>query len=82
MPQKQQVPFAEPLWLSRTISPYYNDSHRRLQQEVRAYVDECILPFSEEWEQQGFVPAEVCRHFQVYAIGEVATEYPRMDWLI
>lgn len=55
------VPFAEPLWHSRKVSPYYRESHVRLQQEVRRYVDERILPFCEQWERQGSVPAEVCR---------------------
>lgn len=54
------VPFAEPLWHSRKVSPYYNESHIRLQREVRRYVDNNILPFCEQWERQGSVPAEVC----------------------
>ncbi|KAM0690587.1 hypothetical protein Q7P36_009355 [Cladosporium allicinum] len=53
------VPFAEPLWHSRKVSPYYKESHIRLQKEVRRYVDERILPFCEQWERQGSVPAEV-----------------------
>lgn len=53
------VPFADPLWLNRYYSPYYNESHRRLQKEVREYVDTHIAPFCEEWEKQGFVPPEV-----------------------
>jgi hypothetical protein len=53
------VPFADPLWLNRKHSPYYKDSHRKLQKEVRQYVDEHISPFCEEWEKQGFVPPEV-----------------------
>lgn len=55
-----QVPFAEPLWHSRKVSPYYSESHRRLQKEVRQYVNENILPFCEQWERQGSVPGEVC----------------------
>jgi hypothetical protein len=53
------VPFADPLWLNRHHSPYYKESHRRLQKEVREYVNEHIAPFCEEWEKQGFVPPEV-----------------------
>jgi hypothetical protein len=56
------VPFADPLWLNRQHSPYYNDTHRKLQKEVRKYVDEHIAPFCEEWEKQGSVPAEVSCH--------------------
>jgi hypothetical protein len=53
------VPFADPLWISRTISPYHNDSHRRLHKEVREYVDNNLRPFAEEWEREGSVPVEV-----------------------
>ncbi|KAF9889614.1 hypothetical protein FE257_007122 [Aspergillus nanangensis] len=53
------IPFGDPLWLNRRYSPYYQDSHRRLQAEVREYVDTHIAPFCEEWEKQGSVPAEV-----------------------
>jgi hypothetical protein len=53
------VPFGDPLWLNRVYSPYYKDSHRRLQAEVRAYVDTHIAPFCEEWEKAGVVPPEV-----------------------
>lgn len=53
------APYADPAWLSRNISPYYNDTHRRLQLEARAYVSEHITPFCEEWERQGSVSREV-----------------------
>jgi hypothetical protein len=34
------VPFAEPAWLSPGYkSPYYNDSHRSLQKEMRRFFD-------------------------------------------
>lgn len=60
MSSASKTPFADPLWLNRYYSPYYNESHRRLQREVREYVDTHIAPFCEEWEKQGFVPPEVC----------------------
>lgn len=53
------APYADPPWLSRQVSPYYTESHRRLQQETRQYVSENISPFCEEWESNGHVPQEV-----------------------
>lgn len=53
------IPFGDPLWLSRDYSPYYNESHRRLQKETREYVDTHIAPFCDEWEKTGVVPPEV-----------------------
>lgn len=60
MTSVSNVPFGDPLWLNRSYSPYYTDSHRRLQKEVRSYIDTHISPFCDEWEKQGFVPQEVC----------------------
>lgn len=57
------APFAEPLWYTRGLSPYYNDSHIRLRNALREYVDNHISPFCEEWEKNGAVPAEVCNVF-------------------
>ncbi|KAH7063488.1 acyl-CoA dehydrogenase/oxidase [Macrophomina phaseolina] len=74
------VPFADPIWHSRSASPYYTDSHRKLQREVREYVDTHIAPFAQEWEAQGSVPHEVlARHAELgYAAASIyplAAEY-------
>lgn len=58
MPFVSNIPFADPLWLNRSYSPYYTDSHHRLQKEAREYVETHIAPFCDEWEKQGFVPEE------------------------
>lgn len=49
------VPYAEPLWLSPVFStpPYYNDSHRRLQRAMRAFVAEHVAPEAVESERTG-----------------------------
>ncbi|OKO99496.1 Glutaryl-CoA dehydrogenase [Penicillium subrubescens] len=75
------VPFADPLWLNRYYSPYYNDSHRRLQKEVREYVDTYITPFCEEWEKQGFVPPEVQRRHAELGYTAVASFPLAADYL-
>ena len=54
------VPFAEPIWYTRGRNSHYNESHERLRDAVRAYVEEKITPNCAEWEEQGFVPKEVC----------------------
>jgi alkylation response protein AidB-like acyl-CoA dehydrogenase len=49
-----QVPYAEPLWLTPAFkSPYYTDSHRRLQKETRKFVDEHVYPEAQEKELDG-----------------------------
>lgn len=51
-------PWSEPSWLTLP-SPYYNDSHRKLRNALRAYYDENVKPNMLEWEEQGDVPEEV-----------------------
>lgn len=50
------IPYAEPLWYSRNVSPHYTASHRKLRAVVRKYVDEEILPYAFDWESAGKVP--------------------------
>jgi alkylation response protein AidB-like acyl-CoA dehydrogenase len=48
------VPYAEPLWLRPEFrSPYYSDSHRRLQKAFRRFVDEVITPEAQQKEADG-----------------------------
>lgn len=49
-----QVPYAEPLWLTPQFkSPYYNDSHRRLQKAMRVFTDTYITPEAQAREADG-----------------------------
>ncbi|KYK60546.1 Acyl-CoA dehydrogenase/oxidase [Drechmeria coniospora] len=48
------VPYAEPLWLSSHFkSPYYKDSHRRLQKAIRHFTDRYLTPEAQECESTG-----------------------------
>ncbi|KAH9892245.1 acyl-CoA dehydrogenase/oxidase [Xylariomycetidae sp. FL2044] len=48
------VPYAEPLWLTPAYkSPYYNESHRRLQRAARIFTDKEILPEAQKHEAEG-----------------------------
>ncbi|KAK3681430.1 acyl-CoA dehydrogenase/oxidase [Podospora appendiculata] len=48
------VPYAEPLWLTPAFkSPYYKDSHRKLQRAFREFVDVHITPVALECERNG-----------------------------
>lgn len=53
------APFAEPLWSTRGQSPFFSDKHHHFRKVVRAYMDEHILPFCQEWEEKGAIPPEV-----------------------
>lgn len=48
------VPYAEALWLREPFkSPYYTESHRNLQREMRKFVETYIKPEAEQKEQDG-----------------------------
>ena len=48
------VPYAEPMWLTPQFSsPYFTDSHKRLQKEMRLFVDKYVAPEAQEAEQEG-----------------------------
>ncbi|KAI0158082.1 acyl-CoA dehydrogenase [Xylariaceae sp. FL1272] len=56
MEQEQEFPWAEPAWLSSFESPYYNESHKKLQEYTRKFYDENIIPHMLEWEAAGDCP--------------------------
>lgn len=48
------VPYAEPLWLTPIFkSPYYTESHRKLQRATREFVDKHVYPEAQEKEADG-----------------------------
>jgi len=48
------VPYGEPMWLTPQFkSPYYNESHRRLQKAIRVFTDEYVMPVAQECEKSG-----------------------------
>lgn len=57
------VPLAEPPWLNGAPSPYYDDSHRRLQAAARAFIDEHLSRHAMEWETAEDVPSHVYGQF-------------------
>ncbi|KAI0322547.1 acyl-CoA dehydrogenase NM domain-like protein [Amylostereum chailletii] len=53
-----KVPYAEPTWLSEGYhSPYYKESHRKLQKAIRLFVDEVIYPDAQVREEDGKRPS-------------------------
>ncbi|RAO65945.1 uncharacterized protein BHQ10_001957 [Talaromyces amestolkiae] len=48
------VPYAEPLWLRPEFSsPYFNESHRRLQKAAREFTDKYVTPEAQQKEKDG-----------------------------
>lgn len=48
------VPYGEPTWLTPHFkSPYFKESHRRLQREMRIWVERVLIPEAREKELSG-----------------------------
>ncbi|RMD45057.1 hypothetical protein DV735_g230, partial [Chaetothyriales sp. CBS 134920] len=62
------APFSEPLLpqLDLPTNLYHTAKHERLRAFVRNYVDTCLAPYAQEWEEKGEVPGEVrTKHCQL-----------------
>ncbi|KAJ4987334.1 acyl-CoA dehydrogenase domain-containing protein [Stagonosporopsis vannaccii] len=55
------VPYAEPLWLRPAFkSPYFTESHRKFQREVRKFIDKEVRPVAQACEKSGeYIPQEL-----------------------
>ncbi|TKA25755.1 hypothetical protein B0A50_05852 [Salinomyces thailandicus] len=75
------APWSEPAWCHGIPSPYYNASHKKLRDALRAYVDEHILPSSLDWEAAGSAPREEALRWAKsgYAFADVPPEYRPKD---
>jgi alkylation response protein AidB-like acyl-CoA dehydrogenase len=85
-PQKRDTfgnlgPWAEPSWYSSLASPYYNESHKKLRNAMRAYIDENVKPYMLEWEEKGEAPAEERMKWAKtgFAFGDVPEPYRPKD---
>lgn len=57
------VPLSEPPWLNGLPSPYYDDSHRRLQRESRDFITKNLSQYAMEWETSEEVPEDLYATF-------------------
>ena len=74
-------PWAEPSWYSSLASPYYNESHKRLRNALRSYIDANIKPYMLEWEEKGEAPEGVRLKWARtgFAFGDVPEPYRPKD---
>ncbi|EGX97248.1 acyl-CoA dehydrogenase [Cordyceps militaris CM01] len=75
------IPWSEPAWYSSLRSPYYNESHRKLRDNIRRYIDENVLPHSFEWEEKGEAPVEASKAWLKSGIGldDIPVQYRPAD---
>ncbi|OOF97980.1 hypothetical protein ASPCADRAFT_128160 [Aspergillus carbonarius ITEM 5010] len=58
-PYGDLVPFADPSWYQGYHSPYFNQTHSALRDEVRQWVDSEIEPYVTEWDESKKVPDHI-----------------------
>ena len=60
LPFGADEPYGEPYWYRGMQSPYYKQTHLDWRAKVREFMDREVLPFVDEWEQDGSeVPLEL-----------------------
>lgn len=57
------VPFTDPTYYQGLPSLLFNETHYALQEEVRAFCEEFIKPYVEEWDEKGEIDPELYREF-------------------
>lgn len=77
-PYGDAIPFADPGWYQGYHSPYFNETHAALRNEVREWVQEKIEPFVTEWDEKKEVPKEIYLEMgrRGYLAGLLGVEYP------
>jgi len=70
-------PWSEPAWSLGIASPYYNDSHGKLRDALRKYLNERVLPYHLDWEEAGEAPRDEALKWAQsgFAFGDVPKEY-------
>jgi len=53
------IPFGDPTWYQGYHSPYFNESHAALRDEVRAWVTSEVEPYVGEWDEARKVPDSI-----------------------
>jgi alkylation response protein AidB-like acyl-CoA dehydrogenase len=73
------VPYADPSWYQGWASPYYKESHKRLREEVREWVETEIMPNCHEWDEAKSMPESIYRQMgeRGYLCGAIGIKFPK-----
>ncbi|CAI6337761.1 unnamed protein product [Periconia digitata] len=77
-PYGDLIPYADPAWYQSYHSPYFNESHAALRDEVRQWVEDKIMPNVSEWDEARKVPDEIYKEMgdRGYLAGLLGIHYP------
>jgi len=78
-PYGDLIPYADPSWYQSYHSPYFNETHAALRDEVRQWVDEEIMPNVTEWDEAKKVPDKIYKQMgeRGYLAGLLGVHYPK-----
>ncbi|KAI7901507.1 acyl-CoA dehydrogenase/oxidase [Cokeromyces recurvatus] len=78
-------PYGDPSWYQNWNSPYYNESHIKVRNAVREWVDKEVIPFCHEWSENKEIPKSVLKSAAkvglLAAVSGAATD-PKMAHLL
>eukprot|EP01095_Lingulamoeba_sp_RSL-Kostka_P016785 TRINITY_DN834_c2_g2_i1.p1 TRINITY_DN834_c2_g2~~TRINITY_DN834_c2_g2_i1.p1 ORF type:complete len:502 (-),score=176.07 TRINITY_DN834_c2_g2_i1:135-1640(-) len=70
------LPFSDPYWYKNGfVSPYYKQTHKDFRAKVRNFVDSHLIPYVNDWDEQGTYPIEL--HKQAYEAGIYGAIWPK-----
>ncbi|KAJ6104522.1 hypothetical protein N7523_010842 [Penicillium sp. IBT 18751x] len=77
-PYGDLIPFADPSWYQGYSSPYFNETHAALREEVRQWVETEIDPYVTEWDEGKEVPPHIYKQMgeRGYLAGLLGVKYP------
>ncbi|KAH8687118.1 putative acyl-CoA dehydrogenase [Tricladium varicosporioides] len=77
-PYGELIPFADPSWYQGFHSPYFNETHAALREEVREWVTNEVEPFVGEWDEARKVPDSIYKAMGTrgYLAGLMGMHYP------
>ncbi|KAF8429027.1 acyl-CoA dehydrogenase [Tirmania nivea] len=77
-PFGELIPFGDPSWYQGYHSPYYNETHAALRNEIRAWMEEKVEPYLNEWDEARRVPEEIYQEMgkRGYLAGLLGVHYP------
>ncbi|KAG4418751.1 hypothetical protein IFR04_008113 [Cadophora malorum] len=77
-PFGELIPFADPAWYQGFHSPYHNETHAALREEIREWVTNEIEPHVGDWDEAKKVPDEIYKAMGTrgYLAGLMGMHYP------
>ena len=73
------IPYGDPCWYHNWNVPYYKESHHRLRNDVRKFMEENVAPFVHEWDEAGKLPDDLLSKFAKAGLlaGVVGPPWPK-----